>query len=124
GLASRHDRWTPTNTDTEMGGMRFDGTNLLAPFGYKLDSRHVHDGSYINLKTVSLGYSLPEQWISQLRMKRCRISVSAQNLLTITNYEGYDPDVSVGRFGALTPGLDYSAYPQSMTISAGVELSF
>jgi len=124
GLASLNDIWTPTNTDTEIGGMRFDGTNLLAPFGYKLDSRHVDDGSYIKLKTVSLGYSLPEQWISQLRMKRCRISVSAQNLLTITNYEGYDPDVSVGRFGALTPGLDYSAYPQSMTISAGVELSF
>src|SRR5690606_33938491 len=96
GLASLANMWTPTNTDTDIGGMRFDGTNLLAPFGYKLDSRHVDDGSYIKLKTVSLGYSLPEHWVSRLRMKRCRLSVSAQNLLTLTNYEGYDPDVSVG----------------------------
>ncbi|HLT86369.1 MAG TPA: TonB-dependent receptor [Sphingobacterium sp.] len=124
GLKSLTNFWTPTNPDTEIGGMRFDGTNLLTPFGYKLDSRHIHDGSYIKLKTVSFGYNLPEDLISRARLKRCRVSLSAQNLLTLTKYEGYDPDVSVGRFGALTPGLDYSAYPQSMTISAGLELSF
>ncbi len=124
GLKSLNNIWTPTSSDTEIGGMRFDGTNLLTPYGYKLDSRHVHDGSYIKLKTVGLGYNLPEQLVSRMRIKRCRISLSAQNLLTLTKYEGYDPDVSVGRFGPLTPGLDYSAYPQSMTISAGLELSF
>ncbi len=124
GLKSLNNIWTPTNPDTEIGGMRFDGTNLLAPFGYKLDSRHVQDGSYIKLKTVSVGYNLPERLATRVYMKRCRLSLSVQNLLTLTKYEGYDPDVSVGRFGALTPGLDYSAYPQSMTISAGLELSF
>jgi len=124
GLKSLTNFWTPTNPDTEIGGMRFDGTNLLTPFGYKLDSRHIQDGSYLKLKTVSFGYNLPEDLISRVRLKRCRVSLSAQNLLTLTKYEGYDPDVSVGRFGALTPGLDYSAYPQSMTISAGLELSF
>ncbi|SFC00642.1 TonB-linked outer membrane protein, SusC/RagA family [Parapedobacter composti] len=124
GLKSLANIWTPTNPETDIGGMRFDGTNLLTPFGYKLDSRHVDDGSYIKLKTVVLGYNLPERMLSSLRMKRCRLSLSAQNLLTLTKYEGYDPDVSVGRFGALTPGLDYSAYPQSLTVSAGLELSF
>lgn len=124
GLKAVGDFWTPTNPDTEVGGMRFDGTNLLTSFGYKVDSRHVQDGSYIKLKTVSLGYNLSEHLASSLYMKRCRASLSVQNLLTLTKYQGYDPDVSVGRFGALTPGLDYSAYPQSMTISAGLELSF
>jgi hypothetical protein len=54
----------------------------------------------------------------------CRISVAAQNLMTWTKYSGYDPDVSVGRQGALTPGLDYSAYPQSVAVSGGIEIKF
>ncbi|WP_461533158.1 SusC/RagA family TonB-linked outer membrane protein [Sinomicrobium sp.] len=124
GLTSLNDIWTPTNTDTDIGGMRFDGRNLTAPFGYKLDSRHIDDGSYLKLKTIVLGYNLPQELLEKIKIKRCRLSVSAQNIYTWTNYEGYDPDVSVGRYGALTPRLDYSAYPQSITISGGIELTF
>lgn len=56
--------------------------------------------------------------------KKARIYVSGQNLLTFTNYSGFDPEVSVGKYGALTPGLDYSAYPISSTVTFGVELGF
>ncbi len=124
GLTSLSNIWTPTNTETNIGGMRYDGVNLLTPFGYKLDSRHIDDGSYLKLKTVVLGYNLPTQLLKKLKLKKCRLSVSAQNLYTWTNYEGYDPDVSVGRYGALTPRLDYSAYPQSVTISGGIDITF
>jgi len=124
GLTSLSNIWTPTNTETNIGGMRYDGVNLLTPFGYKLDSRHIDDGSYLKLKTVALGYNLPNQLLRKLNLKKCRLSVSAQNLHTWTNYEGYDPDVSVGRYGALTPRLDYSAYPQSITISGGIDITF
>lgn len=124
GLTSLTNIWTPTNTEGEIGGMRYDGVNLLTPFGYRLDSRHIDDGSYLKLKTVVLGYNLPNSLLKKLKLKKCRLSVSAQNLYTWTNYEGYDPDVSVGRYGALTPRLDYSAYPQSVTVSGGIDITF
>ncbi len=124
GLKSLANFWSPTSTDTEIGGMRFDGTNLAIPFGYRLDSRHIDDGSYIKLKTAVLGYNLPSSLLKKLHLNKCRLSISAQNLYTWTNYEGYDPDVSVGRYGALTPGLDYSAYPQNFTISGGIDITF
>ena len=104
--------------------MRFNGVNLTTPFGYKLDNRHVDDGSYLRLQTVTLGYNFPKELLEKLNINKLRISVSGQNLYTWTNYQGYNPDVSTGRFGALTPGLDYSAYPQSVTISGGIEVRF
>lgn len=124
GFTSLRDIWTPTNTDTEIGGMRYDGINTTASFGYKLDSRFVDDGSYIKLKTIVLGYNLPKSVLKDLNLTNFRITFAAQNLYRWTNYKGYDPDVSVGRFGALTPGLDYSAYPQSATITGGLEITF
>lgn len=124
GFSSLTDIWTPTNTDTSIGGMRYNGVNTTTPFGYKLDSRFVDDGSYVKLKTVALGYNLPKSVLQKLKITNFRVSVSAQNLYRWTNYKGYDPDVSVGRYGALTPGLDYSAYPQSTTISGGMEITF
>ncbi|MFD1629572.1 SusC/RagA family TonB-linked outer membrane protein [Pseudopedobacter beijingensis] len=124
GLKSLNDIWTPTNTDTDIGGMRFDGKNLVTPYGYKLDTRHINDGSYLRLKTVVLGYNLPAKFLNKINVKRCRLSLSAQNLYTWTKYKGYDPDVSVGRYGALTPRLDYSAYPQSFTLSGGIDFTF
>ena len=104
--------------------MRYDGINTTASFGYKLDNRFVDDGSYIKLKTIVLGYNLPKSVLKDLKLTNFRISFAAQNLYRWTSYKGYDPDVSVGRFGALTPGLDYSAYPQSATITGGIEVTF
>lgn len=124
GFTSLTNIWTPTNTETDVAGMRYDGINLIPPYGYKLDSRDIEDGSYLKLKTVSLGYSLPAALLRRVHLKNCRVSVSAQNLYTWTKYTGYDPDVSVGRYGALTPRLDYSAYPQARTISCGIDIAF
>lgn len=124
GLRSLNDMWTPTHTNTDVSGVRFDGRNLTRPEGYRLDDRHIDDGSYLKLKTVVLGYNLNSNLLNRLRLKKCRVLLSAQNLYTWTKYEGYDPDVSVGRYGALTPNLDYSAYPQSVTLSGGIEITF
>lgn len=124
GFSTLNDIWTPTNPSNNTGGMRFNGVNLTTPFGYKLDNRHVDDGSYLRLQTVTLGYNFPKELLEKLNINKLRISVSGQNLYTWTNYQGYNPDVSTGRFGALTPGLDYSAYPQSVTISGGIEVRF
>ncbi|SHF56482.1 TonB-linked outer membrane protein, SusC/RagA family [Mariniphaga anaerophila] len=124
GLSELANIWTPTNTDTDVSGIRYNGVNLTTPYGYKLDDRFIDDGSYLKLKTVVLGYNLSRKVLKKFNVDRCRLSVSAQNLYTWTKYKGYNPDVSVGRYGALTPGLDYSAYPQSIAITGGIDIVF
>lgn len=113
--ASFANRWTPDNTNSTMpraGGQ----------YGYVYSTRVVEDGSYIRLKTIALGYNLPVKVISRIKLKNCRLYMSAQNLVTWTNYTGSDPEVSIG-YSALTPGFDYSAYPRARTITFGLNLT-
>ncbi len=125
GLASSHnDVWTQYNTETDTNAIKYQNVFGAPSTGNIIDDRYVEDGSYLKLKSVSVGYTFPKRVISSLGIDNLRLYVSAQNLYTWTNYSGYDPDVSVGKSGALTPGLDYSAYPQSTTILAGIDLKF
>ncbi|MBI9062414.1 MAG: TonB-dependent receptor [Marinilabiliaceae bacterium] len=124
GLAGLADLWTPYNTDTDVNTIRYQTVYGKAPKGNNVDSRYVEDGTYLKLKTLSLGYTLPKTLLERWGFSKCRVYVSGQNLVTWTNYSGYDPDVSVGKYGALTPNLDYSAYPQSSIVSGGIELVF
>jgi hypothetical protein len=82
----------------------------------------VEDGSYLRLKTVSLGYNVPAYLLKKARLKSLKVYASAQNLITWTNYSGSDPEVSV-RNSALTPGFDFSAYPRASTLIFGLNLS-
>ena len=87
----------------------------------------VEDGSFLRLNNVSLGYSLPKALISKIRMTRLRIYATVYNALLWTKYSGYDPEVSATRnssYTALTPGVDYSAYPKSRTYTVGVNVTF
>ena len=83
----------------------------------------VEDGSFLRLNNITLGYSLPVKSLIGARMNRLRFYVTANNIAVITNYSGYDPEVSV-RNNPLTPGLDYSAYPKSRSFIFGVNASF
>ena len=83
----------------------------------------LEDGSYLRLKTVSLSYSLPQVLVKKAYLKDLRLSVTAQNLHTWTRYSGMDPEVSV-RNSALTPGFDFSAYPQARTLVFGLKATF
>ncbi|TGV04762.1 SusC/RagA family TonB-linked outer membrane protein [Flavivirga rizhaonensis] len=124
GFTELADAWTPTNTDTNIGTTRYFSVFGRPPTGNLLDDRYVDDGSYLRLKTVSIGYSLPKDVLEKLKIKKLRLFITGQNLYTWTDYKGYDPDVSVGRFGALTPNLDWSAYPLSATIMTGINVTF
>lgn len=113
---SYNDRWTPdnpSNTRARVGGQ--------GPRGV-YSSRVVEDGSYLRLKTVSLGYEIPGKFLTALKLSSVYVSASAQNLLTWTNYTGMDPEVSV-RNSALTPGFDYSAYPRARTVTFNLKIS-
>lgn len=117
-FASYVDRWTPENQDSK--NFRSEGAG---PVGYH-SSRVVEDGSYLRLKTVSLDYALPRRFCSKFYMRDLTLSVSAQNLYTLTNYSGLDPEVSVSGNNTLAPGYDFSAYPQAQTIVFGVKATF
>jgi len=93
-------------------------------------SRHVfsdwavEDGSYLRLNTLSLGYSIPKELVKKVNIQNLRLYVSAYNVFILTNYSGFDPEVSARRNTPLTPGVDYSAYPKSRQLLFGLNLTF
>jgi TonB-linked SusC/RagA family outer membrane protein len=124
-MKSVENRYTPTNPGNYIHIVRGENSRKgAAPEGNRVSDRMVEDGSYLKLKTVSLGYNFSKSFLKKTCFSKARVYVAAQNLYTWTNYSGYDPEVSVGRKGALTPGLDYSSYPASTTLTFGVNLKF
>ena len=100
-----------------------------ASFGIAQAAIHswaVEDGSFIRLNNVNLGYTLPRQLVNKIRIQNIRLYVAGTNLKLWTKYTGYDPEVSTGRgaYSALTPGVDYSAYPRSRTYTFGANVTF
>lgn len=115
--ASYADRWTVDNPESNIPRATSSSSNRV------FSSRIVEDGSFLRLKTLTFGYTVPKSLVGHLGIDLLRVYVAAQNLFTIDNYSGYDPEVSV-RDGALTPGLDFSAYPRARQFSFGLNLSF
>jgi TonB-linked SusC/RagA family outer membrane protein len=89
-----------------------------------LSSRYLEDGSFIRLKTISLGYTLPESLTRQWKLSSLRVYVMATNLWTKTKYLGLDPEVSSQSNNQNTAGYDWATVPQPKTIQAGVNVSF
>lgn len=115
-LASYTDRWTPENTGSE--NYRTNGF-----FGGGYSSRTVEDGSYLRLKTLALGYTMPKSVTNALKISNLRLYASAQNVLTWTKYTGSDPEVNTYN-SVLTPGFDFSSYPRARTMVLGLNLTF
>nr|WP_226904833.1 TonB-dependent receptor [Pedobacter schmidteae] len=115
-FAGYADRWTPENPSNTLYRVKGQGPAVYS-------SRVIEDGSFLRIKTVSLGYNFGADFLKKVKLKSLRISASGQNLYTFTNYTGMDPEVSV-RNSALTPGFDYSAYPRARTIVFGLNTSF
>lgn len=118
--ASYANRWSPENPNSDIPGVEAGKGGSLKSYS----TRIIEDGSFLRLKTVSLGYTFSPAWLKKSNLfKTGRVYVAAQNLYTWTNYSGYDPEVSV-RNSALTPGFDYSAYPRARTITFGINTTF
>jgi hypothetical protein len=115
-LSSVLNRYTIANPNNEMYVAGGDGDKVYS-------SRVIEDGSYARLKTVQVGYTLSNKYLKRLQIQSLRFYASAQNLITITNYTGYDPEVTVYN-SALTPGFDYSVYPRAKTVTLGLNLNF
>ncbi len=83
---------------------------------------YIKDGSYLRLKGVQLGYTLPQDWTQKIAIQKFRIFVSGENLLTFTKYDGFEPELAAGGF--TTMGVDKGIYPQSRTFSIGANITF
>jgi TonB-linked SusC/RagA family outer membrane protein len=112
------DRWTPENPSNT-----YPRANRNADYLHMSD-RYLEDGSYIRLQLLTLGYDLPRAFLSRLKIQRVRIYLSGKNLLTFTEYSGFDPEV--GRFGTsnIRQGYDLGAYPTARTYLIGLNLEF
>lgn len=120
-----NNRWRQAGDQTEYPGVFYDLRNqnhFLAHNGW------VEDGSYLRLKTLTLGYNFPTSFTDRLRISNARVYFTSNNLLTFTDYSGYDPEVNhftaQGLGGNVATGYDYGTFPQPKTFVMGLNLSF
>lgn len=111
--ATLANHWTTTNPSTEIPRAANSPAAVVS-------DRYVEDGSFLRLKTLTLGYTLPKIG----GVKNIKVYVSAQNLVTWTKYTGYDPEISSYEQSNLLPGIDYGAYPNARTFIGGLNISF
>ena len=126
------DYWTIDNQDTDVPA-NYDGkyvedqhlTNKYF-FGNSsgITSQWVEDASFIRLKTITLAYSLEQKLLKKVGFTKARFYVSGTNLVTLTNYSGYDPEVAAFTYSDAVVGVDLSAYPPAKMWTFGVDFTF
>ncbi|NQU54144.1 MAG: SusC/RagA family TonB-linked outer membrane protein, partial [Bacteroidetes bacterium] len=111
-------RWTGPGTSNEYPRVTFvdDNQNMKTVSDF-----FVHDASFVRLRNITFGYSLPKNVLDYLKISKVRFYVSAENLLTLTKYKGYDPEIGGGVFDN---GIDHGIYPQARTVLGGVNITF
>lgn len=112
-------RWTEENPSTSHPRVTIDdpNENYARPSDF-----FIEDGSFVRLRNIAVGYTLPTELVSQIGASRLRVYAAAQNLLTFTGYSGHDPEI--GAQGALNVGIDRNIYPQARSFTFGVNLDF
>ena len=90
----------------------------------RISDRFIEDGSFLRLRTVTLSYNLPQKALARLAIQQLSVYVSGQNLWVWTRYSGYDPEVNRDGGSAISQGIDYGTYPQSRTVTAGLQFDF
>ena len=121
------ERWRGEGTSNTMPRVSFKGaSNNKYP-----SSRFLEDGSYVRLKNLQLGYTIPEKIVSRLHIKSLRFYVTGQNLWTLTNYTGLDPEMHISDNvkrdtygGDVAAGIDWGTYPSARSYIIGLNLNF
>ena len=106
-------RWTGEGTSNTIPRAVFGDPNQ----NNRVSDRLVENGSYLRLKTISLAYNFPQRWLKALTIENARLTLSCENVATITNYSGFDPEVGIN-------GIDLSTYPISRTFNIGINFNF
>lgn len=110
-------RWTGEGTSTTIPRFTFTDENN----NWLSSDLYVKDGSYMRLKNLQIGYVLPQSLTKKMLINSLRLFVSAENLLTFTKYEGFDPEISSG---GTSLGVDRGVYPQARVFTMGLNLNF
>ena len=108
-------RWTEERPGNRYPSLNGEGKT-------EMSSYYVEDGSYLRLKNLTVGYTLPAHITRKIGLSHLRIYVTAENLFTCTGYSGYDPEVSF--WNRLIPGLDYTNYPRARSVFFGVSIKY
>ncbi|GAA3605584.1 TonB-dependent receptor [Flavivirga amylovorans] len=121
-----NNRWTPTNPSNIYARALLDDNDIQ---NNRASSHFVEDGSFLRLRNLNFGYSLPDSIIDKLGLSALRIYLSAQNVITWTKYNGSDPEVGQntdvnGVTSVQTRGIDAGAYPISSSVTLGLNLKF
>ncbi|MTI89001.1 MAG: TonB-dependent receptor [Balneolaceae bacterium] len=110
--------WTPGNMDTDIPrNISGDPNNNARP-----SDRFLEDASYLRVKNLQVGYKLPGKFLNEYGIKKLRVYMSFQNLLTLTKYSGFDPSLS--NFSLFRRGVDSGLYPLARTAMIGIQTSF
>ena len=83
---------------------------------WRVSDLYIKDASYVRLKNITLGYTLPSKWTNRIFVKKLRFYVAAENLLTLTKYDGFDPEIA--------DYVDRGIYPQARTFQFGANITF
>lgn len=110
------DRWTGPGTSNKEPRPSFGGYN------YAPSDRFIQDGSFLRLRNVTLGYTIPQTFASKAYIQQLRIYVKGSNLYTLTKFTGYTPEI--GSSDVLSNGIDYGIYPITAVYSVGVNITF
>ena len=117
--------WTPSNQNTPIAEIR----DTRAGYVTNVDSHWVEDGSFVRGKNILLGYTIPSENLSRIRISRLRLYFSVQNLFLITNYENGDPEITLNTFGSeanrvFAQGQNFHSYPKPTTWMFGLQVGF
>lgn len=110
--------WTPNNTNTDIPRLTATDVNDNDRFS----DMYVESGTYFRLRNAQLGYTLPASLTQRIKLQKVRFYVSGQNLFTISSYSGMDPEV--GQSSSLSRGIDYGIYPQNISFTGGINVTF
>ncbi|HPT71857.1 MAG TPA: TonB-dependent receptor [Candidatus Cloacimonadota bacterium] len=111
-----NDRWTGPGTSTTEPRASFGGYN------YQISDYFIQDGSFVRIRNVTIGYTLPSRWSQKISIQKLRIYVKADNLYTFTKYTGYSPEI--GSNDVMSNGVDQGIYPTTSVYSVGIDLNF
>src|SRR5690606_13723915 len=113
------DRWRAPGDVTDIPRASWGNTN-----NSRISTRFVGDGSFLRVRALTLGYNATSAFLSKFKLTAVRLYVTGENLLTITGYKGFDPEVNAFGSSNTIMGIDFGTYPQTRNLIFGSNVSF
>ncbi|RLJ67380.1 TonB-linked SusC/RagA family outer membrane protein [Lacinutrix venerupis] len=112
-------RWRQPGDITNIPRSSFGNTD-----NSRISTRFIEDGSYLRFKAITLSYNLPETLLEKINVNALKLYVTGENMFTITNYSGYDPEVNAFGSSNIIRGIDFGTYPQTRNLIFGMSVTF